>query len=426
MKRSLKHRVIVFFCLSLLLVGWLNQPTTSTPNANPNSTNLLALAHAEPPAAQEPLVIEPTAPEQLKLHGPVSHRNLSVYVITGTAITRREFVKDEPSDSNKDPFQYTSLSEAIQQKWVTVHETGSVNQLSIENRSPDHTVVVLAGSIVKGGKQDRVLSHDLVVPPNSGKIAIDSFCVEQSRWKARGKESTKNFHANSAQVSGKGLRKAVKGGRGQNAVWSEVAKEQSKISKNIQSDVRQNRSPSSFQLAIENRSLQKEIRQYKAKFNQIMKGHSDAVGYAVTINGQFSTADVYATPQLFRLMWDQHLTSAITEAISLLDKQAKTSTGQQAKEESWKQDILEGNPFVRITTKKTAGSNRYTTEQSDHLFRYQCIIDRDKPYVLRASYELREKGETASVAMEDSPVEQRMIQRIPNNPLTPLPRNGNR
>ena len=45
-----------------------------------------------------------------------------------------------------------------------------------------------SGDIVKGGQQDRVLTVSLMLPPKSGRIPIASFCVEQGRWPARGKE----------------------------------------------------------------------------------------------------------------------------------------------------------------------------------------------------------------------------------------------
>jgi len=55
----------------------------------------------------------------------------------------------------------------MEQKKVTVFETGNVNQLAIENTSAE-TVYVQGGDIVKGGQQDRVFTTDLVLPPKSG------------------------------------------------------------------------------------------------------------------------------------------------------------------------------------------------------------------------------------------------------------------
>src|SRR5207248_3320243 len=49
------------------------------------------------------------------------------------------------------------------------------------------------GDIVKGGRQDRVLTVSFLLPPQSGRVPIASFCVEQGRWAARGKEDQFKF-----------------------------------------------------------------------------------------------------------------------------------------------------------------------------------------------------------------------------------------
>src|SRR5262249_5531978 len=59
-------------------------------------------------------------------------------------------------------------------------------ELVVENLSPDVEVYIQAGDIVKGGRQDRVLSYDLIVPPRSGKVPLAAFCVEAGRRQPRG------------------------------------------------------------------------------------------------------------------------------------------------------------------------------------------------------------------------------------------------
>jgi hypothetical protein len=63
-----------------------------------------------------------------------------------------------------------------------------VNELIVENLS-DEEVYIQSGDIVKGGRQDRTLGYDLIVPKKSGKVKITSFCVEHGRWSARGREA---------------------------------------------------------------------------------------------------------------------------------------------------------------------------------------------------------------------------------------------
>ncbi len=117
------------------------------------------------------------APEGYRLSGPVVHGNLAVYFVHG---------KSAPG---KVPL---TLEEAMAKGTVKVRETSNVNQLEIENLGPEE-VFVQSGDIVKGGKQDRTLMVSLVLPPKSGAIPIASFCVEEGRWAARGREDVKSF-----------------------------------------------------------------------------------------------------------------------------------------------------------------------------------------------------------------------------------------
>ena len=111
--------------------------------------------------------------------GPYEKNNLAIYLIHG-----EDRIKNQ---------RYLTLSEAMQKKNVKVHETSNVNQLSIENLSQSQHIYIQAGDIVKGGKQDRVFSTDMVLEPGSGKVNIASFCVEQGRWNKRGKESAREL-----------------------------------------------------------------------------------------------------------------------------------------------------------------------------------------------------------------------------------------
>jgi len=102
---------------------------------------------------------------------PHTHKNLSVFFIYG--------------ESKLKGGKFLTLQEAMKQKKVIVHETGNVGKLAVENLSATEAVYIQAGDIVKGGKQDRTLSVDLIVPPKSGKLPVSSFCVEAGRWNAR-------------------------------------------------------------------------------------------------------------------------------------------------------------------------------------------------------------------------------------------------
>jgi hypothetical protein len=63
-----------------------------------------------------------------------------------------------------------------------------VNTLVLVNNS-DKPLLLLAGEIVTGGKQDRVIAKDRIVPSGSDPIDLGVFCIEPGRWT----EDTANF-----------------------------------------------------------------------------------------------------------------------------------------------------------------------------------------------------------------------------------------
>ena len=132
--------------------------------------------------------------EGYRISGPAVHANLAVYFVHGQGSTG--------------PVPL-ALQEALARRAVRVHETGQVSELSIENLG-DQEVFVQSGDIVKGGQQDRVLTVSLVIPPRSGRIPIASFCVEQGRWSARGKEDVKTFATAAASVPSREAKLAIR------------------------------------------------------------------------------------------------------------------------------------------------------------------------------------------------------------------------
>jgi hypothetical protein len=56
-----------------------------------------------------------------------------------------------------------------------------VNTLVLVNNS-DKPLLLLAGEIVTGGKQDRVIAKDRIVPAGNDPIDLGVFCIEPGRW----------------------------------------------------------------------------------------------------------------------------------------------------------------------------------------------------------------------------------------------------
>jgi len=261
--------------------------------------------------------------DPVRVSGPVTHENLTVYFIHGT------------SAPGKAPL---TLEEALVKRTVEVRETGNVNQLEIENRG-NEPVFIQAGDIVKGGQQDRTLMVSLLLPPKSGRIPIASFCVEQGRWSARGKEDVKTFASSSGHVPSREMKMAMQapakpaepvansGGQRtapragddtstrQSAVWDGVKKLQGRLADKVGAPVAAPESASSLQLALENKKLVTEQKSYVEALKAAGEASDDVIGYVFAINGAISSGDVYPSNALFRKMWAKLLNAGATEAI---------------------------------------------------------------------------------------------------------------
>jgi hypothetical protein len=268
-------------------------------------------------------------PEAYRISGPVVHENLQIY-----------FVHGKSADG---PVPLT-LQEALANGSAVVRETGSVNQLEVENTG-DSEVFIQSGDIVKGGRQDRVLTVSLIIPPHSGSMPIASFCVEQGRWTARGRENAQRFETASASVPSREAKIAMKVpaaappapgsepsgtaiarshqsylssldvSRRQQEVWKDVAKVQDKLSQAVAAPVAMPESRSSLQLSLENEKLKEAQAGYVKALQPAGEAGEDVIGYVFAINGKLNSADLYPSNGLFRKMWPKLLAANAVEAI---------------------------------------------------------------------------------------------------------------
>jgi hypothetical protein len=251
-----------------------------------------------------------TAPKIVHLSGPHSHANLSIFLIHGEAnLKERKFL---------------SLGEAMEQQKIIVHETSEVNTLMVESLSEDSEVFIQSGDIVKGGKQDRLMATDMIVPAKSGRIPIPSFCVESGRWTGRGQEDVARFSANAFQ-GGKSVKLAANHARSQQEVWSKVQEAQSKLSKTVNKDVAAPNSPTSYQLTREDKELVAKLDEYETKLACILQSN-DVIGIAYAINGVVEGVEIYGSAPLLKSQWKKLLNSCATDALAALDAVKERAT----------------------------------------------------------------------------------------------------
>ena len=292
--------------------------------------------------------------------GPLVHERIAVYFIHG------------PSAAGPIPL---TLAEALAKGAVTVHETGDVNQLAIENTGEEE-VFIQSGDIVKGGQQDRTLTLSMIVPPKSGRLPIAAFCVEQGRWSQRGSEDVAAFASSEKMLPSKdgkwALRTMLKGligadgetadtGEKQQKVWELVSKTQADLADNLGGyAVAAEASPSSLQLALESDKLEEQVETYVTALEGKGLAGDDIVGFAFAIDGRLNSAEVYPSNGLFRKMWPKLLRASITEAIG-----TKTETALDAPKPEGVADTLAKAEAGKVATGAVDAANVVETRDAD-------------------------------------------------------------
>jgi len=120
-----------------------------------------------------------------KVLEPIRHGNLTVFpvVATKTYATNEFLTLDEGLRSGEVVVtEAGSVQGLVRRHGAPIHryDAAEVNRLVLVNNST-RPLLLLAGEIVSGGKQDRVIGKDRIVPAESDPIDLGVFCVEPGR-----------------------------------------------------------------------------------------------------------------------------------------------------------------------------------------------------------------------------------------------------
>lgn len=338
-----------------------------------------------------------------KISGPYRHENLEIFLLRDDTVKR----------SNR---KYLALEKAIEKEIVIVHETGNVQELSIENTSGDVYVFINSGSIVKGGKQDRVIRYDMVLEHKSGKVPLASFCVESGRWQQRKGENVGKFSSSKQMVSSKALKIAAKHIENQSEVWNKVAKQQNKLNTKLRErtgkdnlNVRASQSSSSLQLTLENKDLEKQVQEYQAALEKVLDGKNDVVGFAFAINGEINNADVYNDPDLFKTLWPKLLKSAIVEALSEYEKdRIKTAT---VKIEAVEDMLNKPKKLGKATVKEVNKNTDFKSIENEDYLMFETNDKEKKQWIHRNYIKKDPQEKNMQTQKENQSINQNMDMR---------------
>jgi hypothetical protein len=270
-----------------------------------------------------------TSTTNYQVLAPIQHGNLSIFPVV--------------SSRSHDTSEFLTLDEGLRSGEVIVTEAGNVspllrprhphpvweerrlgdgaevNRLVLVNNAKK-PLLLLAGEIVTGGKQDRIIGKDRLVPAESDPIDLGVFCVEPGRWVG-----------SSAKFQGLGtiggivqpsVRQKAMAAKNQQQVWDAVGSTRIAMAENAAPTAApQIAQTSSYARVIENSAVQAKVdsvavpveHDYRSMMGQLRD--KNAVGVVVSVNGEVIWADVFASPKLLEKYWPKLVRSYAAEAV---------------------------------------------------------------------------------------------------------------
>ncbi len=242
-------------------------------------------------------IVRPSPPEvrggwdALVVDPPVVYQNLVLFPLR--AISRDARMVGSLSD------RYLTLDEGLKSGEVVITERSGVNELTVINKS-SRLLLLLAGEVVVGGKQDRIIGQDVLIPPG-GPYPLGVYCVEQGRWRLG--EKGEAFGSAGVMVHPE-ARLSAQGGAGQGKVWEEVGSKQRDLGVSSPTG----RFQDIFSGAV-SQEIQEAVREVEARFPR-----GGVVGVIVGMQGRLVWLDLFADAGLFERYRAKLLTSYVLGA----------------------------------------------------------------------------------------------------------------
>lgn len=278
-----------------------------------------------------------------RLLDPVAYENITIFPVV--------------SSSMQDTSPFLTLDEGLSSGEIIVSEQGaaglartrdgrpmavpqynsgaSVNQLVLINRSK-RPLLLLAGELVSGGKQDRIIGKDRIVPVGSDPLPLDVFCVEHGRWTG----ASSQFGASKTIVH-PSVREQAAVAQNQDEVWDAVrsgtlSKAQpatgaagrptvppAPLSSVVIGDTIATAAPTQAYAKIYEggrvgASVDGFVEELQRRFNRAtlgLKGER-VVGVVVAYGGDVAWSDIFASGELFEHYWSKLLRSYAVEALA--------------------------------------------------------------------------------------------------------------
>jgi sulfur carrier protein ThiS len=283
---------------------------------------------------------EVTTASGYSLLSPIRSGNLTVFpVVAGKSYDTPEFLTLDDGLRNGE----VVVTEAGQARGLIRRRPGEpsiippiggaeVNRLVLVNNSK-RPLLLLAGEIVTGGKQDRVIGKDRIVPAESDPIDLGVFCVEPGRWvAANGKDRFSGGGVGGGVFASPGVRGSAMAAKNQQQVWDNVGRSKQALAMAVAPPAAAEvNSTTSYARVMDNKEVQQKVdsvaepvqRNYESVIRQLRD--KNAVGVVVAVNGEIVWADIFASTQLLQKYWPKLVRSYATEAVVTRTKGGEAS-----------------------------------------------------------------------------------------------------
>lgn len=289
----------------------------------------------------------PATANDYKILAPITHGDLTIFPVVSAKV--------------HDTSDFITLDEGIRSGDVVVTEVGNlhstmqrrppyqvgpyggaqVNRLVLVNNSK-HPLILLAGEVVTGGKQDRVVGKDRIVPGESDPVDLSVFCVEHGRWT----ETSAKFDTHASVMLQPSVRMKAMADQDQQKVWDEVGRSRAQMSAKVEAasptvgvggsvgtaySISELEGTTSYAKARENKAVQAQVesitepmqKSYESVIKQLR--NQNAVGVVVAVKGHIVWADMFASSALLWKYWPKLLASYATEALTMPGARGETS-----------------------------------------------------------------------------------------------------
>ncbi|HZD95204.1 MAG TPA: DUF6569 family protein, partial [Candidatus Sulfotelmatobacter sp.] len=259
----------------------------------------------------------PTPMADYKVLAPISHGDLTIFPVvstkahdTGQFITLDEGIRSGEVVVTEVGYLHSTMHR--RNSYVQPNRRAEVNRLVLVNNSR-HPLILLAGEVVTGGKQDRVVGKDRIVPAESDPVDLSVFCVEHGRWV----ETSTKFDTHASVMLQPSVRMKAMAEQDQQKVWDEVGRSRAAMatalgpaappapnqasSGDYASSVQQLDSTTSYAKARENKAVKAQVdsivqpiqKSYESVIKQLR--NQNAIGVVVAVKGRIVWADMFAS-----------------------------------------------------------------------------------------------------------------------------------